>query len=306
MRSSRAFSTGLAFALFFATVVFPYCWLVVLVALVAQTAAVGSRQAEVSDAPELDAGFHLLYELKPGEARAKFAAWRTSHPDDPLGSAADAASYLFEECYRQGVLTSEFFLDDKRFLGKIAVKPNQALRDAFFAADQRAQDLSRLRLGTHPEDVNALFAMTLSVGMQADYASLIEKQQLESLSMVREADTFAQKLLSVNPNAADAYLTLGAANYIIGSLPALERLFLRFKGISGDKSAGIQQLEIAAARGRYLRPFAKIVLALADLREKKTALARIQLVELVAEFPQNPLFVRELAKLDATPGGATH
>jgi hypothetical protein len=35
------------------------------------------------------------------------------------------------------------------------------------------------------------------------------------------------------------------------------------------------------------------------LREKKTALARAQLVELVAEFPQNPLFVGELAKLDA-------
>ena len=100
--------------------------------------------------------------------------------------------------------------------------------------------------------------------------------------------------------------TLGAANYIIGSLPTLKRLFLHFKGVSGDKSGGIHQLEIAAARGRYLRPFAKIVLALAALREKKTALARIQLVELVAEFPQNPLFVRELAKLDASPGGATH
>ena len=91
------------------TVMFPYGWLAALVALVVQTAAGGSRQAEVSDAPELDAGFHLLYELKPEEARAKFAAWRASHPEDPLGSAADAASYLFEECYRQGVLTSDFF-----------------------------------------------------------------------------------------------------------------------------------------------------------------------------------------------------
>lgn len=32
---------------------------------------------------------------------------------------------------------------------------------------------------------------------------------------------------------ADAYLILGAANYIIGSLPALKRFFLHFKGISG-------------------------------------------------------------------------
>src|SRR5580700_10445205 len=73
---------------------------------------------EVLHVPELDTGFHLLYELKPVEARAQFEAWQKSHPQDPLGYASEAASYLFEECYRQGVLTSDFFLDDKRFLGK--------------------------------------------------------------------------------------------------------------------------------------------------------------------------------------------
>jgi hypothetical protein len=146
-----------------------------------------------------------------------------------------------------------------------------------------------------------LFVMTLSLGMQAQYASLIEKHQLESLSLVREADKFARKLLAVDPDAADAYLTLGTANYIIGSLPAFKRFLLRIKGIHGDKRGGIEQLTIAATRGRYLRPFAKIILALAALREKKPALARVQLMELVAEFPRNSLFVRELAKLDASP-----
>jgi hypothetical protein len=63
-----------------------YCFHVALVALAVQAASVGSWQAEVSDAPELDAGFRLLYELKPEEARAKFAAWQASHPQDPLGS----------------------------------------------------------------------------------------------------------------------------------------------------------------------------------------------------------------------------
>jgi hypothetical protein len=121
--------------------------------------------------------------------------------------------------------------------------------------------------------------------------------------MIRDADKFAKRLLVVNPDAADAYLTLGAANYIIGSLPAFKRFFLHFKGISGDIRGGLQQLEIAASRGRYLRPFAKILLAMAALREK-TALARVQLAELVAEFPENPLFLRELAKLDSSPDSA--
>lgn len=99
-------------------------------------------------------------------------------------------------------------------------------------------------------------------------------------------------------------LSCAEANYIIGSLPALKRFFLHFKGISGDKRGGIQQFEIAAARGRYLRPFAKILLAMAALREKNPELARIQLAELVAEFPENPLFFRELVKLDCSPDAA--
>ena len=268
-------------------------------------AAAGQVPTEAFHVPELDAGFHLLYQLKPAEAHAQFQAWQKAHPDDPLGSASEAAAYLFEECYRQGVLTSEFFLDNKRFLGKVALKPDPDLRAAFFAADKKAQELAQQRLQTAPDDTNALFAMTLSLGMQADYASLIDKQQVESLKMIGEADKYAKRLLAVAPEAADAYLTLGTANYIIGSLPSVKKLFLGFAGIRGDKKAGIQQLEMAAERGRYLRPFAKIMLALAALREKKAELARAQFKDLAAEFPENPLFASELAKLDAHTGDRT-
>ena len=268
-----------------------------------RTVPAASKQTpiEALHVPELDTGFHLLYELKPEEARSQFEALEMSHPENPLGSAAEAAAYLFEECYRQGVLTSEFFLNDKRFLGKIPLKPDPELRAAFFAEDQKAQDLAQMQLKSNPDDPNALFAMTLSVGMQADYASLIDKRQLDSLKKIREADAYSKKLLLISPDAADAYLGLGTANYIIGSLPGIKKFFLGFAGIHGDKKVGIRQLEIAADRGRYLRPFAKILLAMVALREKKTEVARAQLSELVAEFPENPLFASELAKLQASP-----
>jgi hypothetical protein len=261
--------------------------------------------SEPLNVPELAAGFHFLYELKLAEAHTQFEAWQKSHPEDPLGSASEAAAYLFEECYRQGVLTSDFFLDDKRFLGKIPLKPDPALRAGFFTADQQAQDLAQQRLKTNPDDPNALFAMTLSLGMQANYASLIDKRQLDSLKKVRAADLYAKKLLAVAPDAADAYLGLGMANYFIGSLPGTKKFFLGFAGIHGDKQAGIKQLEIAAEHGHYLRPFAKILLALAALREKQVEVARIQLQELVAEFPENPLFASELAKLKVPPPATT-
>jgi hypothetical protein len=94
---------------------------------------------------------------------------------------------------------------------------------------------------------------------------------------------------------------LGAANYIIGCLPGIKRFFLGFAGIHGDKKAGIQQLQIAADHSHYTRPFAKILLALAALREKNPELARVQLSELVAEFPEDPSFASELDKLGPPP-----
>jgi hypothetical protein len=263
----------------------------------ASQAASGQAATDTLNVPELDAGFRLLYELKPAEARAQFAAWQKSHPESALGYASDAASYLFEECYRQGVLTSEFFLDDKRFLGKIPLKPDPDLRAKFFASDKQAQDMARLRLMENPNNPNALFAMSMSLGMEADYASLIDKRQLDSLKKIREADTYSKRLLTIAPDAADAYLGLGTANYIIGSLPGPKKFFLGFAGVHGDKKKGIEQLEIAATRGHYLRPFAKTLLALTALRERKPEVARTQFTELAAEFPENPLFARELAKL---------
>lgn len=260
--------------------------------------------ADASSDPQIEAGFHQLYELNFSAARAQFSAWQQAHPGDPLGPASEAASYLFEEFYHQGVLTSEFFLDDKRLLGGIAGKPDQARRKAFLAAVERAEQQSRQQLAQHPKDPNALFALTISIGMLADYTSILEKRQFESLRYIREAERHAKDLLAVRPDSADAYLALGAANYIIGCLPTHTRFFLWFGGIHGDKPRGMQQLQMAAERGHYLAPFAKTLLALAALREKQDAVARANFQALVAEFPQNLLFTRELAKLDHPVAGA--
>ena len=73
-------------------------------------------ESPVTPVPELSAGFDLLYEQKFAEARQIFAKWESRNREDPFGEVALAASYLFEELYLQGVLTSDFFLNEKNFL----------------------------------------------------------------------------------------------------------------------------------------------------------------------------------------------
>ncbi len=256
-----------------------------------------STPSQASHPPEIESGFRFLYELRFEEARAQFSAWEKTHPDDPLASSSEAASYLFEEFYYQGVLTFEFFLNNHRLLGGIEGQPDATREMHFLAANMRAEDLAKHRLEVSPEDPDALFVLTITTGMLADYAGLIQKRHLESLKRVRESEAYAEHLLAVRPDADDAYFALGAANYIIGSLPRHKRFFLRFGGIRGDSRRGIMQLQVAAIYGDYLRPFAKILLALVALREKQDALALTLLEELVGEFPQNPLFAKELDKL---------
>jgi len=71
-----------------------------------RSAAPSAESPAFTTVPELRAGFDLLYEQKFGEARETFATWESGHPEEPFGEAAIAASYLFEELYRENALMS--------------------------------------------------------------------------------------------------------------------------------------------------------------------------------------------------------
>lgn len=275
--------------------------LAMALAAAAQTGQAGKPddQPAFHAVPALTAGFHLLYEQKFPQAREVFLGWEDQHPAEPFGHIAVAASFLFEEFYRQGVLSSEFFLDDRKFLHGIDGKPDAGRMKEFRQARERAMALSREKLRSNPHDAEALYALTLAAGMQADALSILERKQLDSLRQIKEAGARAKLLLAERPDAADAWLALGAANYIIGSLSSTARFFLWFGGIHGDRKLGMEQLGKAASGGRYLRPFAKILLALAARREKQNDLARRLLRELTDEFPASPLFASEYARATA-------
>ena len=264
------------------------------------------KPAFLSSAPEIDAGFRQLYELRFSEARRQFATWQEKHPGDPLGDMSVAASYLFEEFYRQGVLSSAFFLNDKRLLGGIDGKPDENRAASFRSANRRARELALRRLKSNPHDPDELYALTLATGMEADYSAILEKRQLESLRLIKQAEGYAKELLMAEPEAQDAWLALGAADYIIGSLPAHKRFFLRFGGIHGDKKVGIEELRQTSEKGLYLRPYAKMLLGLVALREMQDELARKQFTDLAVEFPENPLFASELERLKHDPGTVTN
>jgi hypothetical protein len=246
----------------------------------------------------LDAGFHALYGLNFKEAREQFLAYQKARPDDPLGKVAEAASYLFEEFNEKGVLTSDFFLNDDRFLGGIEGSPAQNRNSNFLKANHEARDVAKRRVKSDPRDAHGLLVLTMTDGMESNYLAMIEKKQLPALSLMRQAESEANALLAINPDEKDAYVALGMSNYVIGCLPGYKKAFLWFGGVHGDRNRGMQQMQSAAEHGHYLQPFAKILLALAYEREHQVERAHPLLAALSAQFPANPIFTHELALIE--------
>jgi hypothetical protein len=247
----------------------------------------------------LDRGFTGLYNLDFTGAQRDFSLWQKQHPDDPLGPVSEAAGFLFSEFHRLGILESQFYENDAAFEKRTKLNPDPQVREQFQAAITRAQNLARSRLATDPKDRDALFANTLCSGLQADYAALIEKRNLASLHFTKEASASAQELLAVCRDCYDARLATGFSKYVIGSMAAPVRWVLRLGGLQADKQGGIKDLQVTAEHGHYLAPFARILLAIAYVREKDNERAIELLAGLQREFPGNTLFPREIARLQS-------
>ena len=75
------------------------------------------------------------------------------------------------------------------------------------------------------------------------------------------------------------------------------RALLWITGSQVDREKGLENLRITAQYGHYLEPFAKLLLAVAALRDNNRSLARDLLSGLHNRFPNNPLYLKELNRL---------
>jgi hypothetical protein len=239
-----------------------------------------------------------MYNLDFSGAHRTFRAYQTASPQDPLGFVADGAAYLFSEFNRLHILESDLFVNDEHFDNRGTEQPDPAVKAAFETALANSDELVAKALAKSPNNANALFARVLANGLRGDYAAMIEKRNLASLSYMKISRATAQQLLTIDPTCYDAYLAIGVENYLLGSTPAPVRWVLRVTGGQTDKEVGIERLRRTAEKGYYLAPFARLLLAVAALRDKDKSTARLLLAGLAQEFPHNQLYSKELARIE--------
>lgn len=283
--------------------IYPRIWhLIVMLAMVAtpflttrpQAVSLQARPQDVL----LDQAYRAMYNLNFPEAFLRAEQAKAAAKDDPLPWVAEACAALFREFDRLHILRSEMFASDEKFSSRRASTWNASARQEFDNALSGAEKVAQERLARNKNDVPALFALTLTNGLRADDEALIGKKNMAALSFTKSANSYAERLLARAPDDYDAYVATGMGKYIIGGKAAPVRWVLRLGGIKGDQEEGLKELTMAASQGHYLAPFARILLAFDDLRHKRKADARKKFAALHDEFPGNPLFVQEIAKLD--------
>jgi hypothetical protein len=79
-------------------------------------------------------------------------------------------------------------------------------------------------------------------------------------------------------------------NYLLSLKPAPLRVLLRVTGSNVDRERGLEEIRETALHGHYLEPFAKLLLAVAALRDKNDTQGCDLLHELAVTYPRNPLY----------------
>jgi hypothetical protein len=271
--------------------------------LAAPAASVPGESACGAESPELSDAFDYLYSFNFPAAHAEINRFIGAHPQAPLGYAIRSAAYLFYELDRLGILESEFLTSDKHIADRKTLRPDPDVREKFLKALADAQSRADAALAANPKDRQALFAMSIVEGVTTDYMAFVEKHQIASLSPAKRSNSYAQQLLKLNPPCVDAYITAGISEYMVGSLPFFIKWFVRFDNVQGSKEQGVKNLELVVREGHYFKPFAKILLAIIDLREKRPRETGKLLESLARDYPSNPLFRKELARMTNVQNG---
>ncbi len=245
----------------------------------------------VSSDDPLKTAFHQMYNSDFEGAVRTLDAYCREHPHDPLGPLSEAAMDLVHQLDHTQVLRTDFFSSDGKLFGhKLAKRPDPQIEKHFAGALSDANRLASQALRQSPGDTNDLLAKALAATLRADYDALIRQNGWRALREIKQATAVSNRLRSHCQDCYDAYLASGVENYILGHQTGVRRLFLNLTGVQTNERNGLQDLRLVAEKGRWFAPYAKVLLAIAAIRDNHRDEAVRVLSGLAEEFPGNEFF----------------
>lgn len=182
---------------------------------------------------------------------------------------------------------------------RIQLDPDSlALDSEFSSAADRAIASTEAWVERDEESAEAWFYMGAAYAVRVQWRVLRD----EKLSAARDGKRILKALeqsLELDPSLDDAYFGMGMYKYYADIAPAAAR-FLRVLLFlpGGDRKLGLEQMLRARSRGKLLQGEAEYQLHIIYLwYERQTKLAVEILSDLRQQYPGNPLFLSETARI---------
>ena len=213
-----------------------------------------------------------------------------------------AQGILYREMLRSGALESQLVSGNNPFLRRPKMEISQNDKQRFQYCIDQAIKISEAELSRNPNDLDALWGVSVAHGLRSNYLFLVEKSWMDSLHEATAARKANARIRELDPKDVDARLVFGLNEYVVGSLPFYMRALGFLGGFHGDKADGIRQLEMVAAQGTRNRYDAQVLLAAIYRRERDPRKALPLLNELANRFPRNHLFRLEQVQMYSDTG----
>lgn len=242
------------------------------------------------------AGLDHFYNLEYQEAISDFQQAIKGDPDNPYFYNFLANTYLFQELRRVGALEGNLYDASNSFLQKKKPEPDPAVIQKMKENLAKAREICQARLEKNPNDVEALYVLGATYGVEGNYDFTILKSWYEALGAGNKANDLHEKVLKLDPNYQDAKLIPGVYQYIVGSIPGGVKWLAFLFGYHGSKQKGVRLLQAAMTKGKLTTSDAAFLLAIIYTREKHYDYTRKLLHSLSQFYPRNPLLPLEISR----------
>jgi tetratricopeptide (TPR) repeat protein len=238
-------------------------------------------------------GNDAMYNLDYDTARRRFEEMARLFPDHPAGAQSYAASLWLQHLNQSWRLKASLYNSDSYTSNKDKADPKVVAEFRQWA--RRAKTLSEARLRLNSADIEALYFLGATEGLESAFAAAVESRYLAALRNGSRAVDRHRSVLKIAPDYRDAELTIGLYNYIVGSLPLSLKIMAGTIGYRGSKKRGLETLERVANEGRWARDLARVLLMDLYKREKRWKEAAALATDLSARYPKNYIFKLQIA-----------
>lgn len=247
-------------------------------------------------------GFSDIYSLDLDQAEQVFVALKRGYPQHPAPPLYMGAIAWLRELLRRQDLDLDLFLSPAFFTTETDLVMPPGQRQAFLDDIRDCQTLTQKILDKNPKHAEALYFLGASYGILSSFSITIDHSLSRAFSYGDKAYSYNRRALSLDPNYYDAYVTVGLYKYIVGSMPWYIKPLAAILGYRGTKEEGLRDVDLAAAKGEYVKTDAKIVQMVLLLREGRSKDALLGALELRHEFPRNYIFQINIAQILTTMG----